>query len=129
MKTAKLLVVCLGITLPYSVRSLAALFKGFHWLKQFTRDGLTIFLFINIPSLICWGSIFLAVSVYRHQKAAWFPVIFGFALPTLVYASLDLSADALNSIALITAPIFSLPLVLIGFLIGVKYDKKMDQTS
>jgi hypothetical protein len=128
MRKAQLLVVCLGITLPYTARSLAALHMGSDWLMQFTRYDPTIYLWTNIPNVICWGSVFLAVSVYRHLEAAWFPIFFGFTFSAIAYASLDLTSSPFAPVALITIPFFSLPLILIGFFIGVKYNKKLNHT-
>jgi len=49
--------------------------------------------------------------------------VVGFALPLYGHATLDLAADAQAGIALIFIPIYSLPLVGLGWLLGLGVDR------
>jgi hypothetical protein len=129
MKRERILIVIVGILLPYLVRIPGMTVKGTDWLTSYFGDGIGAMLFFGAFNAVCWGSILLASFSYKTPSAIWFPAVFGFAFPAIANAFLDLSSDSMASVALVFIPIYSLPLVFIGWLIGFWYDRKISTKS
>ncbi len=60
--------------------------------------GLKEGLFLGAFNSICWGSILLATAGYRHPNSAIFPIVIGFAWPTLFYLTFDGKSSPLGII-------------------------------
>ncbi len=127
MKTARLLIVLIGILLPYLARTPGTLVKGPDWFTSYLGGGFGGVMFFGIFNAFCWGSILAATFSYRHARSIWFPVFFGFAFPLWEHAFLDLSSDAQAAVALVFIPLYSLPLVFIGWLAGLWFDRKLSR--
>ena len=80
MKRARLLVVVIGILLPYLARIPGMFFKGSEWMTSYFESPLIVGVTL-IPMVLCWGGILQATSGFRHASSVWFPAIFGFFLP------------------------------------------------
>jgi hypothetical protein len=127
MKTARLLVIVVGVLLPYLARIPGMAVNGVGWFTSYLGGGLAGVAFIGAFNAVCWVSILAATCTYRHARSVWFPAVLGFALPAIVHASVDLAADAQAAIVLVFIPLYSLPLVFIGWLIGRWYDRKISR--
>ena len=124
MQGTRTLILLIGIFLPYCARLVAALFMGPSWFADYLDAGLLGFVVIGAFNTINWGAVILTTLSFRHPRSSWFPAVFGFALPLVGHASLDLGADAQAAVALAVLPFASLPLVFIGWLVGLWYDRR-----
>jgi hypothetical protein len=124
VRIARLLIVIVGVLLPFAARIPGAFVYGPDWLTSYLSGGLSAVLFISAFNCVCWVAILLATSKYKHVGSVWFPATAGFLLPLAAHASLDLSSDSTAAIALIFIPFASLPLVLIGWLLGLWFDRR-----
>lgn len=127
MRTARILVVLVGILLPYAARIPGTFTHGSGWLTSYWGFGPGAVLFLSAFNAICWASILAATFSYRSPRSVWFPPVLGFGLPTFAHANLDLNADAQAAIALVFIPIYALPLVFAGCLLGLWFDRKAGQ--
>ena len=123
MSVARCLVVLVGILLPYAIRILGMPAHGASWFTSYLGDGIDALLFFGAFNAICWGSILLATLTYRHVRSVWFPALLGFAVPAYYHATLDLASSSTAAIGLIFIPIYSLPCVFAGWLIGLLFDR------
>ena len=112
-------IVLFGISLPYLARVPGSLTRGPDWLDSYLEMGVGGFVFFGSLNAFCWGAVLAFTLSYRHATTALFPAVLGFAFPACAHATLDLSSDAQAAIALIFIPIYSLPLVAAGGLIGL----------
>jgi hypothetical protein len=127
MKIARLLIIVIGILLPYLMRIPGMIGRGTGWFTSYLGDSFGAIIFFGVFNAFCWGSIFISTFTYRHVRSVWFPVCFGFALPAVAHTFLDLSSSSMSAIALVFIPLYSLPLVFIGWLIGFWYDRKLSR--
>jgi len=123
MNGARLLVVVTGVALPYMARWPGVIIKGPEWFGQYLQGGMGGMILLGFFNALCWGGVLLGSLCYRHPRSVWFPLALGFALPAYGHATVDLSADAQAAVALVFIPIYSLPLVLLGWLLGLWYDR------
>lgn len=123
MSVARWLVVLVGILLPYAIRILGIPAHGVGWFTSYMGNGIDALVFFGAFNAICWGSILLATLTYRHVRSVWFPALLGFAVPAYFHATLDLASSSTAAIALIFIPIYSLPGVFLGWLIGLLFDR------
>lgn len=119
MKTARLLVVIVGILLP-------VLFG--HSIGDAGRE-LAGFLFLQGFNALTWGAILLCSLPYRHAASVWFPALSGFAPLGFCHASLNLSSDAQAPIALVFIPIYAVPVVVAGGVAGWFYDRRLTRLA
>ena len=119
------MIVVIGIILPFVARIPGVLFQGSDWLTSYFGSGVFAILFLSAFNAICWGSILCSTFSYRSPKAVWFPAGFGFVFPAIAHGTLDLSSDAQAALGLIFIPIYALPLVLVGWLVGIWFDRKV----
>lgn len=117
-------IVMVGVLLPYAARLPGVLTNGPDWLWSYFGDGLGAVLLLGAFNAICWGAILVASNSYSNPHAAWFPALAGFAFPAFMHATLDLSSDPQAAIALVLIPLFSLPLVWVGWLAGRWFDHR-----
>ena len=120
MKRARLNVAIVGVFLPNFIR----LLRGTDWLRQYLENGVFGFLFLEAFEAIAWGSIILLSFKLRRPATILFPAIPTFALIAFSHLMLDLSSDAQAAVALVWIPIYSLPLVLIGYWIGLWRERR-----
>lgn len=119
MKSARILVVAIGILLPYLVR----LPFGKEWVEQYMQGGISGWLFFGAFNAIAWGSILALSFLYRRPRSLIFPAVFGFGFLAWAHASLDLGSDAQAAIALIFIPIYAVAPILVGGLVGLLFDR------
>jgi hypothetical protein len=101
----RLLILIGGVCLPF----VAALVNSS---LPFTWGGI---LMIGVFNSICWGSILVATAGYRDPSSAIFPVVIGYAWPTLFYLTFDGKSSPFG---LVFVPIENVVFVLIGWLVG-----------
>ncbi len=78
-------------------------------------------LFLGVVNSICWGSVLLATSGYRHSGSAMFPIVMGFAWPTCFYLTFNPKSSPLGFIFF---PIENVVCVFAGWLVGRYVDKQ-----
>lgn len=123
MKIARLRIILIGILLPFLARIPGMLIHGKNWFTSYFDGGLGGVAFISGLQMLCWGSILLATLSYKQTKAVWFPAALGFGFAGLSHGFLDLSSGSTAALGLVAIPLLSLPVVLIGWLLGLWYQK------
>lgn len=129
MKTARIWIVVVGIFLPYLVRLPGTFIRGADWFTSYLGDGIGAVLFFGAFNAINWGSMLGASFSYRHSSSVWFLAGCGFAFPAVAHAFLDLASSSTAAIALLFIPILSLPLVVIGWLAGFLFDRRLSRKA
>ena len=122
MVTARMSIALLGIALPYLARLPGMVLYGPDWLTSYFGSGLGAIVFFGIFNAINWGTIVVGTLAFRSMPAIVVAALIGFAYPLYAHATLDLASDAQAAIALIFIPIYSLPLVGLGWLLGMGVD-------
>jgi len=110
MRRARLVVIVVGILLPYLARIPGAPITGSSWF----RWGPSRHRVHRCPSGAVPGGILLASFTFRHPSTLWFPAALGFGAVAIGHAFLDLSSSSTAALGLVAIPLLSLPLVLIG---------------
>lgn len=125
MRNARLLLVLIGVVLPYAAR----LPGGIDWLRQYTDTGLAGWLFLGGFNAIAWGTL-LAISLfYRRPVALLVPCLLGFGTLAWAHATLNLRADAQSSLGLIFIPIYALLPIAVGGVLGYVLDRRLRRTT
>jgi hypothetical protein len=124
MRRVRMVILIFGVLLPYLMRLPGMLFHGPAWLTSYFGNSLLAFLLINAFQAINWLPLYLGTLALRHPRSAIVAAAIGFALPIYGHATLNLASDAQAAVALFVIPIFSLPLVLIGWITGFFIDRK-----
>jgi len=120
MRKARILVVLVGLLLPYAAR----LPRGAEWLHQYTDVSLGGWLFFGAFTAIAWGAILAVSFLYRQPVSLLVPSLLGFGFLAWAHYTLDLAADAQAAIALIFIPIVALAPILVGAAIGYFLDRR-----
>jgi len=120
MNQARLIVVLIGILLPF----LARVPRGLDWLKQYTNVGLGGFLFFMGFNAIAWGSLVAISYLYHRPESLLVPCLLGFGFLAWAHFSLDLRADAQSAIALPFIPIVALLPIVMGGIVGYVLDRR-----
>lgn len=120
MNTARLIIVLLGVSLPY----LARLPFGLDWLMPYINTGFLGWVFFGAFNAVAWGAILALSFKYKHSVSLIAPCLFGFGFLAWAHGTLDLSADAQAAIALIFIPVFSLAPIAVGGAIGYFVDSR-----
>jgi hypothetical protein len=121
MRKARIIVVLVGLLLPYAVR----LPRGAEWLHQYTDISLGGWLFFVAFNAIAWGAILAVSFLYRRPVSLLAPSLFGFGFLAWAHYSLDLAADAQAAIALVIIPFFALVPIFVGAAIGYLLDWRL----
>jgi hypothetical protein len=129
MRKARIVIAVVGILLPYVARIPGALIHGATWLTSYFGSEWWAIFFFGAFDALTWGSIIAATRSYQHVRSCWFPAVFGFALPLVAHTVVDLSADAQAAIALVIIPVYSLVGVVIGWLLGLWYDRRVTRLA
>jgi hypothetical protein len=129
MATARIAVALIGAALPYLARIPGMVSRGPDWLTSYFGSGLGAFVFFGAFNAINWGAIVLGSLAFRSTPAVVVAAAFGFAWPAYAHATLDLASDAQAAIGLALIPINSLPLVGVGWLLGLAVDRAWRRRS
>jgi hypothetical protein len=121
LSRARLLVVLVGLVLPY----LARLPGGFAWLAQYTATGPGGWLLLGGFNAIAWGTLLAISFAYRHPVSLLAPALAGFGFLAWAHATLDLQSDAQAPVALVFLPIYALAPILLGGLVGYFVDRRL----
>jgi len=125
MKSARIMVVIVGVALPY----LARLPGGWGWVGQAAETGFLGFLFFGAFNAIAWGSIFCVSFIYRRAVSLIFPAAIGLGYLARAYYKLDFKTDAEPGLWLIFLPIYSLGYVFVGVCIGLVVDRVLTRKT
>lgn len=121
MQKGRLIIIILGILLPY----LARLPGGIDWLQQYTDISIWGWLFFGAFNAIAWGTILAISFKYKQAFSLIAPCLLGFGFLAWAHYTVDLAADAQAAIALIFIPIYALLPIAIGGGIGYFVDQKL----
>ncbi len=122
MKIARMMIVLVGVFLPYVVR----IPRGADFMAQYTdldKDGHAwIFAF----NAIAWGSLLAISFLYRHPASLLAPCGMGFFYLAWAHSTNDLAADALAGVAFIFIPIYALLPIGMGAFFGMIVDGSLE---
>ncbi len=122
MCKARLMIVVIGIVLPYLVR----VPQGSEWLGQYTSIGFGGWLFFGALNAIAWVCILALSFKYQRPVSLLVPCILGFGFLTWAHGTqVDLRADPQAAIALVIIPFFALGPIAIGGIVGYIVDRKL----
>lgn len=121
VNTARILIVILGILLPYLVR----LPRGAAWLAQYTQTGAGGLLFLGAFNAIAWGSMIALSFLFHRTEPLLIPCVLGFAFLGWAHYKLDLASDAQSAIALVFIPLFALLPIALGGMAGYILDRRL----
>jgi hypothetical protein len=124
MRTARWIIIIVGIFLPYIARIPGTFEHGDRWLTSYLDTGLAGFLLIGLFNAIWWGAVLLAIRNFKSPKLALWPALLGAILPFCGHATLDLASDAQAGILLVIIPFFGLPGVVLGYWISRWQEKR-----
>jgi hypothetical protein len=127
MFSSKILVACIGIVLPY----LSRMPMGLDWFMSYVDTGISGYLLIGITNAISWGLIIALSQNYKKSTTIIYPALLGFSYVAWGHLTLDLSADAQAAVGILFIPIYSIPFILTGWVIGLiieKYNYKKTTT-
>lgn len=125
MRTARFLVILVGLALPYAAR----LPRGAQWLAQYTDTAIGGWLFLGAFNAIAWGALLGISFLYRRPISLLVPCAFGFGALAWAHATLDLRADAQSALALIFIPIYALLPIAVGGALGYVLDRRLRRTT
>lgn len=120
MHSARILVILVGLVLPYAAR----VPRGLQWLEQYTQAGLGAWLFLSAFNAIAWVALLAVSLTYQRPSSLLAPSLLGFGFLAWAHYSLDLAADAQAAIALVFIPIYALGPLLVGAAIGFVLDRR-----
>jgi hypothetical protein len=89
MRNARILIILLGVLLPY----LARLPGGLAWLAQYAAGGWGGFLLVQAFNVIAWGLLLGVSFIYRHLISLAVPAALGFGFLAWAHYTLDLAAE------------------------------------
>lgn len=124
MLLARVAIVLIGISLPYLARIPGMVSHGPDWLTSYFGSGLGAVLFFGAFNAINWIPVAVGTLAFRSLTAVIVSASIGFAWPAYAHATLDLASDAQAALGLIFIPIYSLPLVLVGWVLAFAVDSK-----
>lgn len=124
MIKSRIAIVVVGILLPYVARLPGVFTHGPDWLWSYLGHGVAAALFFGLFNAIAWGAVLKASYSYRNPHAVWFAAVPAFVFLAANHAFLDLSADPQAALGLLFIPLYSLPLVWVGWLAGKWFDQR-----
>jgi hypothetical protein len=123
MTVIRCLIVALGVLLPYLCGVLRAVIYGTEVAGPVLDVDVESAIFFGAFNAISWGSIFLTTFTYESTMPVILPAGLGFVFDAYAYTTLDLASDAQAGIALVFIPIYSVPLIAVGWLAGICCDR------
>ena len=125
MRNARIVVVVIGVLLPFAAR----LPGGLDWMGQYLQGGVGLLLFVSGFNAIAWGAIIVCSLAYKRPASLVLPALFGFAFLAWGHYQVDLRADAQASLALIFLPIYALLPIAIGGVLGYLLDRFLGRAA
>ncbi|WP_163784042.1 hypothetical protein [Myxococcus vastator] len=121
MRTARILIVVIGLLLPYAAR----LPRGLDWVQQYAGGGLGASLFLGVFNALAWGALLAVSFFYQRPVSLLAPALAGFGFLAWAHGSLSLAADAQSAIALVFIPLYALVPILVGAVVGALIDRRL----
>lgn len=121
MRNARLAVVLGGVLLPYAARLLPG---GGGGIAPYLEQGLSAILFLEAFNAVAWGSIVACSFLYREPAALWAPTLLGFGYVGWAHYALDLSVDAQAGLGVVFIPLYALPFIAVGGVLGYLLDRR-----
>lgn len=120
---ARVLIVVIGVTLPYLARLPGIPAHGIEWLTGYFGEPVVMgVLFFGAFNAIAWGAILGCSWMYRSPWMLLFPAVPGFGILFWAHSTVDLSADAQAALALVVIPFYAVVPAVVGALIGLAYE-------
>lgn len=117
------LIVIFGVLLPYLGMLPAALARGGGSAALRASLAPRAIAFLEITTAFIWVPIVAGTLLFRWPLAAVVSAAIGFAFAVYGYVSLGFSTDAQTAIGYVFVPVFSAPLVVVGWVIGFVIDR------
>lgn len=125
MKIARMMIVLVGVFLPYIVR----IPRGADFTAQYLELDKDGHAFIFAFNAIAWGSLLAISFLYRHPASLLAPCGLGFSYLAWAHFMNDLAAEALASIAFIFIPIYALLPIGMGAFFGMIVDGSLESKN
>ena len=119
MWRARLLLVLVGVSIPYLARIPGAFVRGTDWATSYLSAGFPGFVFIQSFNSLAWGSLLALSFLVRKPSPLVAPSLTGLGFVAVAHARLDLAADAQNSVAVAFIPVYAFPIIGVTFLVSV----------
>ncbi len=119
MSAARIIIVIVGILLPYIVPML----RGAPLVDQSTDIG--DLLLLGAFNAIAWVSIVAISFLYRRPEPLLFPSFLGFGFLIWAHYSFNVTSDTWAGVALIFIPIYALLPILVGGVFGYMLDRRL----
>jgi hypothetical protein len=119
MRTARVVIVTVGVLLPYLARIPGTFVHGASWMSSYFSGGIVGVFFVSTFNALAWGClIFLSFRV-RSLVTLIGPGLAGFGFLAFAHNGLDLGADAQNAVAMVFIPVYALPIIGVTFLLSL----------
>ena len=118
------LIATFGVLHPYLARIPGVFTHGESWFTSYLGTGLLALVYFGVFNAVLWGAILFAIRSYRHTRSALWPALLGFSFPLIAHSQVDLASDPQAAVLLILIPLYGLPLVFVGWLIGRWVDQR-----
>jgi len=119
MRRARLVVVTVGVLLPYLARIPGTFVHGASWLSSYFSGGMGGVLLVGAFNALSWGCLVLLSFLVRRPIALVAPALAGFGFLAFAHSGLDLGADAQSAVALAFIPVYAVPIIVVTFLLSL----------
>ena len=119
MRRARLVVVTVGVLLPYLARIPGTFVHGASWLSSYFSGGMCGVLFVGAFNALSWGCLVLLSFLVRRPIALVPSALAGFGFLAFAHGGLDLGADAQSAVALAFIPVYAVPIICVTFLLSL----------
>jgi hypothetical protein len=119
MRRARLVIVTIGVALPYLARIPGTFVHGGSWMASYFSGGMAGVLIVGAFNALSWGSLVLLSFLVRRSVALIAPALAGFGFLTFAHSRLDLAAGAQNAVAVVFIPVYAVPIIGVTFLLSL----------
>lgn len=124
MKHLTLIITLVGIFLPYLARLPGVFVKGTEWFSGYFEADLNTRLLIDLPNMVAWVPLLVALESFRIPRLFFIPMCFCFGFLLFVHTTLALSS-AQAELVFVFAPIWAFVFMCIGWVIAKVIERKM----
>ena len=129
MWQTRVLLVVVGMSLPYLARLPGTFTRGSQWLVSYVGPGIGFFMFLQTFNSLVWGMLYAASFKVRRPLVLLLPSLAGFGSLAYFHAQLDLAADAQMGVALVFIPVYSAGIAALALLTSIAVLGRGDRRS
>jgi len=133
MQRLRVLLIVVGVVLPYLARIPGALVHGADWFLAYVEPDLGGHLFLQAFNALAWGTVVTVSFLTSRRSVIWPTAGAAFGLVAFGHATLDLAGSSTAAVAVVFIPIYAVPFAtaaavlaaLIGTLIRWRYEGRL----